>query len=223
MVAQLNLSLYGTRDAAFNWTKTYTKFMLECGFEVGKGSPCNFVHRGRGIALTVHGDDFISCGSTTDLAWLQKCFEKRFEVTTTVLGPEKGQGLEVRLGNCNPRTGPRRGPNQRSQHSRNKGGNCGIQCSGGRHLRGVGGRVRAYGGVRGFTLPRHCGKDKLVGPRSHRYPIRLQRSKQADGEAQDMRLASTETHWPLSERSPKIRPNVCVAGLARSRRHVYGL
>ena len=28
-VAQLNLSLYGTRDAAFNWTKTYTKSLLD--------------------------------------------------------------------------------------------------------------------------------------------------------------------------------------------------
>ena len=97
MVGQLNLSLYGTRDAALNWTKTYTQFMLECGFEVGRGSPCNFVHRGRGVVLTVHGDDFTSTGTTRDLAWLQKCFEKRFEVTTTVLGPEEGQSREVRI------------------------------------------------------------------------------------------------------------------------------
>ena len=47
--------------------------------------------------MTVHGDDFTSCGTTADLAWLQRCFEKRFEVTTTVLGPEKAQALEVRI------------------------------------------------------------------------------------------------------------------------------
>ena len=47
--------------------------------------------------MTVHGDDFTSCGTTEDLAWLQRCFEKKFEVTTTVLGPEKAQALEVRI------------------------------------------------------------------------------------------------------------------------------
>ena len=64
MVAQLNLSFYGTRDAAFNWTTTYIKFLQECSFEVGKGSPCNFVHKGKGFVMTVHGDDFTSCGTT---------------------------------------------------------------------------------------------------------------------------------------------------------------
>ena len=80
-----------------NVPKTYTSFLLDCGFEVGKGSPCNFVHRGKGIVMTVHGDDFTSCGTTTALAWLQKCFEERFDVTTTVLGPEEAQALEVRI------------------------------------------------------------------------------------------------------------------------------
>ena len=47
--------------------------------------------------MTVHGDDFASSGTTADLAWLQRQFEKRFEVTTTVLGPEKTQALEVKI------------------------------------------------------------------------------------------------------------------------------
>ena len=97
MVAQLNLSLYGTRDAAFNWTKIYTRFLLHCGFEVGKGSPCNFLRKGRGIAMTVHGDDLTSCGTTVDLGWLQRCFENKFEIITTVLGSEKAEALEVRI------------------------------------------------------------------------------------------------------------------------------
>ena len=31
-VARLNLSLYGTRDAAQNWAKEFTTFLEECGF-----------------------------------------------------------------------------------------------------------------------------------------------------------------------------------------------
>ena len=47
-VVQLNLSLYGTRDAAQNWTKEYTHLLQSAGFTVGKASPCNFYHESRG-------------------------------------------------------------------------------------------------------------------------------------------------------------------------------
>ena len=63
MVAQLNLSVYGTWDAAQNWSKQYTKFLRECEFVTGKGSSCNFVHKARRIALTVHGEDLTAVAS----------------------------------------------------------------------------------------------------------------------------------------------------------------
>ena len=55
VVGELQLSLYGTRDAAVNWSNTYTKFLKDSGFEQGRGSPCNFMdlrrHGGRpGVA-----------------------------------------------------------------------------------------------------------------------------------------------------------------------------
>ena len=65
-VARLLLSIYGTRDAAMNWTAAYTNFALSIGFEKGKGCPCNFYQK-RGLAMTVHGDDFTSTGSTKNL------------------------------------------------------------------------------------------------------------------------------------------------------------
>ena len=34
-VARLNLSLYGTRDAAQNWVRAYTEVLKKNGFEVG--------------------------------------------------------------------------------------------------------------------------------------------------------------------------------------------
>ena len=49
------------------------------------------------MVLTVHGDDFTIAGSTTTLAWVKKEFEKRFKVTTHILGPEDGQEREVRF------------------------------------------------------------------------------------------------------------------------------
>ena len=74
MVAQLNLSLYGTRDAAQNWTQEYTRALVAAGFTVGKASPCNFYHKKLGMALSVHGDDFTVSGPEPALEWLKKFF-----------------------------------------------------------------------------------------------------------------------------------------------------
>ena len=114
-VAKLNFSLYGTRDAAKNWTQTYTAFLNEIGFETGKGSTCNFRHRTkeelaqsgfpgaaspafeRQISMTVHGDDFTACGSDQDLAWLSQKFRDKFEVKVQILGPGPQHEREVRI------------------------------------------------------------------------------------------------------------------------------
>ena len=53
--ALLLRSLYGTRDAAFNWAQCYTKELLTLGFKKGATSPCTFWHPQRGIRLAVHG------------------------------------------------------------------------------------------------------------------------------------------------------------------------
>ena len=97
MVAKLNLSLYGTRDAAMNWTATFTNVLTKLGFTKGKCSPCNFEHTVRGMAMTVHGDDFTVSGSEADLAWLKFNMEKEFEITCELLGPKKEHKQEVRI------------------------------------------------------------------------------------------------------------------------------
>ena len=38
-VAQINVSLHGTHDAAMNWSATYTDFLVSIGFNTGKASP----------------------------------------------------------------------------------------------------------------------------------------------------------------------------------------
>ena len=94
-VAQLNLSLYGTRDAAQNWTKEYTRLLQSAGFTAGKVSPCNFYHKERGMALIVHGDDFTVSGPEGDLVWLRDYLAVSWEIKATSLGPESHQAQEI--------------------------------------------------------------------------------------------------------------------------------
>ena len=93
MVGKLNLSLYGTRDAALNWTKEYTRALDEIGFVKGKASACNFRHVQRDVKVTVHGDDFLVTGSRSDLLWLQNKLGSKYETKTHLLGPEDEQQI----------------------------------------------------------------------------------------------------------------------------------
>ena len=63
MKGVLNMSLYGTRDAATNWQKEVAKEMTKWGFERGKYNPCLYWHRTWNIQTLVHGDDFVSVGN----------------------------------------------------------------------------------------------------------------------------------------------------------------
>ena len=116
-VGHLQLSLYGTRDAARNWAHEYTTFLLRLGFQVVRASPCNFTHRTRRVHLTVHGDDFAVVASAKQIAWLGEAMKKRYELKMEVLGPNAGQTEEVRVLNRIIRCWTRRGleyePDQR--------------------------------------------------------------------------------------------------------------
>ena len=48
MCGRLLKSLYGTHDAATNWSKAYTDVLINIGFEVGVSNPCLFKHAARG-------------------------------------------------------------------------------------------------------------------------------------------------------------------------------
>ena len=88
-VGALNLSLYGTRDAAVNWVRACTKVLKNAGFIVGRHCAQNFWHPHREVAVTVHGDDFTSTGSEEQLLWLKGVLGKEFEFKTEVLGPPR--------------------------------------------------------------------------------------------------------------------------------------
>ena len=96
-VAQLNLSLYGTRDAAQNWAQEYTRTLRAAGFTVGKASPCIFYHKSTGMALTVHGDDFTISGPERALTWLEEYLKTAWDVKATTLGPGSHQAREIRV------------------------------------------------------------------------------------------------------------------------------
>ena len=78
---RLNYSLYGTRDAAQNWEEEHTRFIKSLGFTAGLSSPCVFWHKGRGMQLVVHGDDFTILGEEANLKWLSAQFQGKFKIT----------------------------------------------------------------------------------------------------------------------------------------------
>ena len=57
-VGLLNMSLYGTRDAAANFQREVQSFMAAAGFERSSYSPIVFFHRDKQLKTLVHGDVF---------------------------------------------------------------------------------------------------------------------------------------------------------------------
>ena len=97
MCGKLRLSMYGTRDAAQNWYTEYSQQLVRMGFVQGIASPCAFYHHERQIRTYVHGDDYVSTGTTGNLQWMRTELEKRYQVKTQVLGPEEGQQKQVKI------------------------------------------------------------------------------------------------------------------------------
>jgi hypothetical protein len=106
-VGRLNLSLYGTRDAAQNWAETYTEHLLSLEFKQGKASKCSFRHEKKDIDLTVHGDDFVIVGDAQSIRWLQAEMKARYEVKCSILGPDADMNKQVRILNRTLRWTPR--------------------------------------------------------------------------------------------------------------------
>ena len=97
MCGELLVSMYGTRPAANNWQKFYTKVLLDNGFKRSRGCTCTFHHSERDIDLVVHGDDFITTGDGADLQWLKTVFESKFEISTNVIGHEPGDEKQLKV------------------------------------------------------------------------------------------------------------------------------
>ena len=55
--------MYGTLDAASQWSEHYSQTLVAAGFKAGRASPCHFYHDDRQLWVLVRGDDFFSVGA----------------------------------------------------------------------------------------------------------------------------------------------------------------
>ena len=97
MVGLLQMSLYGTRDAAANFQEEVRKTMSRLGFAQSRYSPSVYWHQSKDLKTLVHGDDFITSGSREHTKWFKEALESRFEIKTKVIGMGRGEEREERV------------------------------------------------------------------------------------------------------------------------------
>ena len=91
------MSTCGTRDAAVNWSSEYTKTLLADGYQQGKSNSCLFHNEASGVAIMVHGDDFIAVGDEKSLAGTRQTLENRYKLKVETLGDGPGCQKEIRV------------------------------------------------------------------------------------------------------------------------------
>jgi hypothetical protein len=94
---KLLMSMYGTRDAALNWSQEYTRTLVESGFVQGSSNPCLFQHPITKVAVMVHGDDFVAVAREEDLKDTIKFLEDKYKLKVQNLGEGKDFVDEVRI------------------------------------------------------------------------------------------------------------------------------
>ena len=104
VVGRLQASMYGTRDAAFNWEAAYCKELLRLGFLRGRASGNHFHHPGTGVRALVHGDDFLAVGFEDSLQEFQSALKAVYPCVSAMIGPDAHHeksleilGREIRL------------------------------------------------------------------------------------------------------------------------------
>eukprot|EP00973_Karenia_brevis_P042751 5916416-Karenia_brevis.AAC.1 len=94
---ELQVSMYGTRQAAQNWQSCIINLMEKNGFTSARSSPCMFWHKGRDLVTMVHGDDFFTAGCEEDPKWLKIIVEAAFEIKTKIIGPEAKDDKQAKV------------------------------------------------------------------------------------------------------------------------------
>eukprot|EP00973_Karenia_brevis_P081866 11349902-Karenia_brevis.AAC.1 len=94
---ELQVSMYGTRQAAQNWQNRVNEVLEKHGFSQAKSSPCVFHHVGRDILTMVHGDDFLSTATEANLRWLKGILDTTFEIKTKIVGPEARDEKQLKI------------------------------------------------------------------------------------------------------------------------------
>ena len=96
-VGLLELSMYGTRDAAMNWQEEVARCMRKWGFRRGRYNPCMYWNREKNLKVLVHGDDFVAVGKREDAGWLKEKLGERFEIKSTTIGSREEEEKEGRV------------------------------------------------------------------------------------------------------------------------------
>ena len=96
-VGWLNVSLYGTRDAARSWQESLSEHMVSLGFRRGCGFPSVFWHPTRLVMVLVHGDDYVSAGPEVELDWLKKSLEEKYKTKSQILNSMSAWGSEIKV------------------------------------------------------------------------------------------------------------------------------
>ena len=94
---KLQMSMYGTRDAALNWALEYGDTLRAAGYVQGKANPCLFYKKANGVAIMVHGDDFVAVGPEAHLIETRKTLEDKYKIKVEKLGCGSDCKSEMRI------------------------------------------------------------------------------------------------------------------------------
>ena len=61
--------------------------MIKLGCKRGQYNPCLYYHRQRNLRTFLHGDDFATVGSRSEVQWFKSALENLFEIKTQCVGP----------------------------------------------------------------------------------------------------------------------------------------
>ena len=92
MCGHLQYSMYGTRDAAKNWSMEVERAMGGLEFKAGVYNPCLFYNERRRISALCHGDDIVMVGRRKWLEEAHRAMTKKYDVKTKWIGPGKVDG-----------------------------------------------------------------------------------------------------------------------------------
>ena len=95
LVGVLDMSLYGTRDAAVNFQKEVGKLMRSLGYITSKYNPSLFHHEKDDIKVLVHGDGFVASGKRNKILLFKEQLAKRFTIKSKFWALEHNMSLTL--------------------------------------------------------------------------------------------------------------------------------
>ena len=94
---KLLMSMYGTRDAAQNWSMEYADTLKRDGYIQGRANPCLFRHPESKVMIMVHGDDFVAIGTDKQLAKTKETLKNKYKIKVEELGRSEESKKEVKI------------------------------------------------------------------------------------------------------------------------------